>query len=89
MFGLQPTHLILILIVALIIFGPQRLPELGRSLGKSINEFRNASRELSDSMNLDAPAQPAAPVPVPEQKQLEVKPSENSVPVAQTEETKS
>lgn len=60
MFGLQPTHLILIIIVALIIFGPQRLPELGRSLGKSINEFRNASKELTDAVNLDAPEPPKA-----------------------------
>jgi sec-independent protein translocase protein TatA len=64
MFGLQPTHLILIIIVALIIFGPQRLPELGRSLGKSINEFKNASKELTDSVNLDAPA-PEPPKALP------------------------
>ncbi len=45
MFGLQPIHLILILIIALVIFGPSRLPDLGRSLGESINEFRNATKE--------------------------------------------
>ncbi len=45
MFGLQPIHLILILIIALVIFGPSRLPELGRSLGDSINEFRRATKE--------------------------------------------
>lgn len=58
MFGLQPTHLILILIIALIVFGPQRLPEIGRALGKSINEFKNASREMSDSVQkaTEAPA---------------------------------
>ena len=44
-FGLQPTHLIIIAIVALIIFGPSRLPEIGRSLGKTLREFQNATKE--------------------------------------------
>ncbi len=43
MFGLQPWHLIVILAVALIVFGPSRLPEIGRALGKSISEFRDAA----------------------------------------------
>ncbi|MBI5653770.1 MAG: twin-arginine translocase TatA/TatE family subunit [Chloroflexi bacterium] len=46
MFGLQPTHIIIILFVALIIFGPRLLPELARAVGKSIAEFRNVAREL-------------------------------------------
>ncbi len=50
MWGLQPIHLILILIIALVVFGPARLPELGRSLGKSITEFKNATRDLSDPL---------------------------------------
>ncbi|HEY4720678.1 MAG TPA: twin-arginine translocase TatA/TatE family subunit [Anaerolineae bacterium] len=47
--GIQPIHLIVILIVALIIFGPKRLPEIGRGLGKSINEFRQGTREMTES----------------------------------------
>ncbi len=41
MVGLQPFHLILILIVALVIFGPSRLPQIGKSMGKTIREFQS------------------------------------------------
>ncbi len=40
MFGLQPQDLLIILIVALLIFGPSRLPEIGKALGKTIREFQ-------------------------------------------------
>ncbi|SHF29213.1 sec-independent protein translocase protein TatA [Desulforamulus putei DSM 12395] len=39
----QPTHLILILIVVLIIFGPGKLPEVGKAMGKTVSEFRRAT----------------------------------------------
>lgn len=39
---LQPTHLVFILLVALLVLGPKRLPEVGRSLGKGIRDFRHA-----------------------------------------------
>jgi sec-independent protein translocase protein TatA len=39
---LQPTHLLLILVVALLVLGPKRLPEVGRAVGKSIRDFRGA-----------------------------------------------
>ncbi len=41
----QPMHLILILVIVLIIFGPGKLPELGAGLGKSIREFKKAMKE--------------------------------------------
>ena len=50
MFGLRPEHIVLIVIVALLIFGPKQLPELGKSLGKAINEFRNAGKEATDAL---------------------------------------
>ena len=46
-FGLQPTHLIIILVVALLIFGPSRLPEIGRSFGKMLREFQSATKETA------------------------------------------
>ncbi len=48
MFGLQPIHLILILIIALVIFGPSRLPELARGLGRSVNEFKQATKDITE-----------------------------------------
>lgn len=39
---LQPTHLLFILLIVLIIFGPGKLPDLGRGLGKGIREFKDA-----------------------------------------------
>lgn len=46
-FGLQPTHLIIIAVVALIIFGPSRLPEIGRAFGKTLKEFQSATKEAT------------------------------------------
>ena len=42
---LQPMHLLVILIIALVIFGPGKLPELGGALGKSIKDFKKAMEE--------------------------------------------
>lgn len=53
---LQPSHLILILIIVLIIFGPGKLPEVGKSFGKTLREFRRAST-LEDEQE----AKPAKP----------------------------
>ncbi len=50
MFGLQPWHLIAILAVALLIFGPQRLPEIGKAIGSSIREFREAATTAQDEI---------------------------------------
>lgn len=62
MFGLGFGELIVIFVVALLVFGPKRLPELARTLGKSMNEFRRASNDLRRSiMEADTPAAPAPP----------------------------
>jgi sec-independent protein translocase protein TatA len=44
----QPMHLIVILIIVLIIFGPNKLPQLGEGLGKSIREFKKAMNDQGD-----------------------------------------
>jgi sec-independent protein translocase protein TatA len=49
----QPLHLIVILFIVLIIFGPGKLPELGEGLGKGIRSFKKALKEGQDNPTLD------------------------------------
>src|SRR5579884_742722 len=50
-FGIGPTEILLIVVLALIVFGPQRLPEIMAQVGKTINDFRRISAQLSDEFN--------------------------------------
>jgi sec-independent protein translocase protein TatA len=65
--GLSPLHLILVLVIALLVLGPGKLPEVGAALGKTIREFRKATTDVQDAVRLDAPpALPASsPAPIP------------------------
>ena len=66
---LQPTHLIFVLVVALLVLGPKRLPEAGRALGKGIRDFRSAIGGEEDRPNViptEAAPPPPAPVIAPE-----------------------
>jgi sec-independent protein translocase protein TatA len=57
MLNIGPQELLIILIIALIVVGPQRLPSLGRSIGRSLRELRNAQDEVKRTirLNLDEP----------------------------------
>jgi sec-independent protein translocase protein TatA len=66
---LQPTHLIFVLVVALLVLGPKRLPEAGRALGKGIRDFRAAIGGEEDHpsvIHTEAAAPPPDPVIAPE-----------------------
>jgi sec-independent protein translocase protein TatA len=53
---LQPTHLIILLAIALIVLGPKRLPDAGRALGQSLREFKaSVAGESPDESRLPAP----------------------------------
>src|ERR1700761_8713531 len=52
---LQPTHLLLILVVALLVLGPKRLPEVGRTLGSGLRDFRQAINGEATSRDDDEP----------------------------------
>ncbi len=47
MFGIQPIHIIVVVIVALLIFGPEKLPTMGRDLARMINQFRTGADEMT------------------------------------------
>ena len=80
MFGpIGMPELIVIMVIALIIFGPRKLPELGRSLGRSLNEFKRASNELKHTLDEE--------IRVEEQKSTErQQPPESPRPVVVGEE---
>jgi Tat protein translocase TatB subunit len=53
MFNIGPQELLIILIVALVVVGPKRLPELGRTIGRGLNEFRKLQDEVRDMVKFD------------------------------------
>jgi len=61
MAGLTPAHLLIILVIALVVIGPGKLPEVGAAIGKSFREFQKASTGILDSQ----PTQPAPPMQAP------------------------
>jgi sec-independent protein translocase protein TatB len=51
MFGVGPTELLVILVVALLVLGPKRLPEIARALGKGLAEFRRATADVTSELD--------------------------------------
>jgi sec-independent protein translocase protein TatA len=49
-FGIQPIHIVIIVVIALIIFGPKSLPEVGRWIGRSMSELRKGSQEMTTAL---------------------------------------
>jgi len=65
MFGLHMPELIIILVVALLIFGPKKLPEMGSAIGRSIKEFRKGVNEISqpkEEEEKEAPVRKVSPL---------------------------
>ncbi|MGK2850360.1 MAG: Sec-independent protein translocase subunit TatA/TatB [Candidatus Limnocylindrales bacterium] len=60
-----PLELVIILVIALLILGPGKLPDVGAALGKSIREFRKASTDVQDAVKIDTSPLPPAPPVVP------------------------
>ena len=63
--ALSPIHLVIVLVIALLILGPGKLPEVGAALGKSIREFKKATTEMQDVTSISAPvvSPPSSVVP--------------------------
>lgn len=68
MFGdIGTGELLVIFVLALLVFGPRKLPELGKSLGRAINEFKKASSELRSRIEEEIETEKTAPPPAPEE----------------------
>jgi sec-independent protein translocase protein TatA len=71
-FGVGPIEILILLLIALLVFGPKRLPEMGRSLGRGMREFKDSitgNDEPAAATPAELPpaaAEPAAPAPEPE-----------------------
>jgi sec-independent protein translocase protein TatA len=78
-FNIGPGELIVVLVIALLVIGPGKLPDVGSALGKSIREFRKASSDVQDATKVDtSPIPPAAtPQPPPQAPPSEPTPESN------------
>jgi sec-independent protein translocase protein TatA len=81
------TEILLIGVVALVLFGPQKLPEIGKMLGKTLNEFKKGARELMEEVKTEPPGQAAAePLQKPAAPQVEASAGELPVTSGQAED---
>ncbi len=63
--NIGPVELIIVLVIALLVLGPGKLPEVGSAFGKTIREFKKASSDITDSTSLTTAPAPAAPAAAP------------------------
>ena len=87
MFGIGMTELMVIFVIGLVVLGPKRLPEMARSMGRSLAEFRRASNDMrrefmavSDEVKIDPHALDSAPATGPEKPALPGTPTAGAAP---------
>jgi Tat protein translocase TatB subunit len=83
MFNIGPLELMVILIVALVVVGPKRLPEVGKTIGKSLREFRKATDEVRSSFDFNLDDDDPEPLPGP--KHVETFPDADEFPARHVE----
>lgn len=82
MFNIGPLELMIVLLLALVVVGPSRLPEVGRSIGRGLRELRKVQDEVRDSINFDLDGEPVTPrsAPKPRAPRRNRAPDETVVP---------
>lgn len=82
MFGIGMPELILLFLLALLVFGPKKLPEIGKQLGRALGELRRASEDLKEGWTAEVAAaeEAAAPPPAAPAPPGESAPAETSAP---------
>ena len=80
MFGIGMPELIVIFVIALIIFGPKKLPDLGRALGRGLSEFKKASEELKAGIEAEVRAAEEKEKPAPSDTASPPTPAQNATP---------
>ena len=86
MFGIGPVELAVVLVVALLVMGPKKLPELARTVGRGLAEFRRASNDLRRSMDFDLESHKIEPPPAPAQTSSPHQPPEPGSQLAESEQ---
>ena len=85
MFGLQPIEIIVTLILALLVFGPKKLPEIARGMGNAIREFRESTSQVTEEFRKAAEPQPEpAPATTPRSATIVTAPTVPAEPTAPT-----
>jgi TatA/E family protein of Tat protein translocase len=82
-----PLELVIILVIALLILGPGKLPDVGSALGKSIREFRKASSDVQEAVTVNVDTSPLPPAPAPAAAAVAVPAVAAATPVAAAAET--
>ena len=74
-FNIGPFELLLVLVLALLVLGPGKLPEVGNALGKTIREFRKASTDVEEAVRIEPATATARPLASPSRRRLHAQPT--------------
>ncbi len=89
-FNIGPFELLLVLILALLILGPGKLPEVGQALGRTLREFRHATSDVEEAARIDTSLTTPTPArPAPQQTEARAAPVESDSDVARASEAQS
>jgi len=71
MFGMSPMELMIVFLIILLVFGAKRLPDLAKSMGKAIREFKGATEKMQEEFNVNNIDEPSPKGEIPQKKKVE------------------